>query len=116
MVTRKIIISFAAAATLGMGIPAATNVAQAWDMGNFMDPSEWFGNDDDYYGRRGGYGYGPYGWAAPYYGAPYATPYAAPVAPPVASPAASVAVAPVAAPVASPPPMPTLLCRMSSRP
>ncbi len=38
------------------------NIAQAFDMGNMMNPSRWFDNDDYYdrgYGR--GYGYGPYG-------------------------------------------------------
>jgi hypothetical protein len=41
------------------------NVAQAFDMGNMMNPGEWFGNDhdDDYYryGYGGPWGYGGYG-------------------------------------------------------
>lgn len=70
MVTKKIIISFAAAATLGMAVPAATNVAQAFDMGNMMNPGRWFDDDDDRYygGRYGGYGYGPYGYGGGPYG------------------------------------------------
>ena len=78
MVTKKIIISFAAAATLGIAVPAATNVAQAFDMGNMMNPGRWFDDDDDRYygGRYGRYGYGgpygygggPYGWGGPYGG------------------------------------------------
>lgn len=70
MVTRKIIITLAAAATLGIAAPAVMNVAQAFNMGNMMNPGEWFDDDDDRYygGRYGGYGYGPYG---PYGGGPY---------------------------------------------
>ena len=71
MVTRKIIITLAAAATLGVAVPAAVNVAQAFDMGNMMNPSRWFGDDDNdryYGGRYGGYGYGPYGWGGGPYG------------------------------------------------
>ncbi len=79
MVTRKIIISLAAAATLGIAVPAVTNVAEAF-MGNMMNPGRWFDDDDDdrYYGGRygrygyggpyGGYGGGPYGWGGPYGG------------------------------------------------
>jgi hypothetical protein len=51
--------------------------AQAFDMGNMMNPSKWMGNknkdrydddyyDDDFYGPPPGYGYGGYG--APGYG------------------------------------------------
>jgi hypothetical protein len=71
MVTRKIIISLAAAATLGIAVPAVTNVAQAFDMGNMMYPGRWFDDDDDRYGGRyGRYGYGggPYGWGGGPYG------------------------------------------------
>ena len=75
---RKIIISAVTATVLGTGILAATNVAHAFNMGNMMDPGEWFDDDDDYYrygrGGRGGYGgYGPYGYGGPYggYGGPY---------------------------------------------
>jgi hypothetical protein len=46
-------------------------------MGNMMNPSRWFNDNDRYdrYDRWGGpYGYGPYGggWGGPYgYGGPY---------------------------------------------
>jgi hypothetical protein len=72
------VVSSTAIATVLLG---ATNVAQAWNMGNMMNPGEWFDDDDDdyyrygrYYGR--GYGpYGPYGGYGPYgyggYGGPY---------------------------------------------
>ena len=50
---------------------AGVNAAQAFDMGDMMDPGEWFGggNDRDYYDRGyyGG-GYGPYGWGGGPYG------------------------------------------------
>ena len=72
---RKKIISVATATVLGMSILAATNVAQAFNMGNMMNPGEWFDDDDDYYRYGRGYGgYGPYGgYGGPYggYGGPY---------------------------------------------
>ena len=46
---RKNIISVATGTVLGMSILAATNVAQAFNMGNRMNPGEWFDDDDDYY-------------------------------------------------------------------
>ena len=53
---------------------AGVNAAQAFDMGDMMDPGEWFGggNDRDYYDRGyyGG-GYGPYGWGGGPYGYGY---------------------------------------------
>ena len=51
MMTRKIIISLAAVATLGIAVPAVTNVAEAFNMGNMMNPSRWFDNDNDRYYR-----------------------------------------------------------------
>jgi len=59
---------------------AATSVAQAWNMGNMMNPNKWFDDDDDdhyrhgrYYGRGYGYGpWGPYGGYGPY--GPYGYP------------------------------------------
>ncbi|MDX1409332.1 MAG: hypothetical protein R3330_14395 [Saprospiraceae bacterium] len=61
-VTRKTIISLAAVAALCAGNMAATGVAHAGNMFNFMNPNKWFGdNDRDYYRYRG-YGYGPYGY------------------------------------------------------
>ena len=73
---RKRIISVAKRTALGMAILAVTNVTQAFNMGNMMDPGEWFDNDDDYRydryygGRRGPYGYGggPYGYGGGPYG------------------------------------------------
>lgn len=74
---RTKIISVLAGTTLGMAMLATANVAQAFNMGNMMNPGEWFDNDDDYYrhdryygGRYGPYGYGggPYGWGGGPYG------------------------------------------------
>ena len=82
---RTKIISVLAGTSLGMAMLATANVAQAFNMGNMMNPGEWFDNDDDYYrhdryygGRYGPYGggygpygggYGPYGgWGGPYGG------------------------------------------------
>ena len=57
------------AAALAIAALAMTNPAHAF-FGNMMDPSEWFGNDDDDYYRR--YGYGPYGgWGGGPYGGGY---------------------------------------------
>jgi hypothetical protein len=68
-VSRKAIISAATVSTLGACLIATS--AHAF-MG-FMNPGEWFDdNDDDYYryGRWGGPygGYGPYGYGGPYGG------------------------------------------------
>jgi hypothetical protein len=72
---RKRIISVATGTALGIAILSVTNIAQAFDMGNMMNPGEWFDNDDDYRYRRGYGGYGgPYGgYGGPYggYGGPY---------------------------------------------
>ena len=71
---RKTILVAAIAGILG-GNLAMVNVAQAFNMGNMMNPGEWFDNDDDdrYYRRYGGYGpygggYGPYGGGYGTYG------------------------------------------------
>ena len=80
---RKKIIVVTTGTVLGMSILAATNIAQAFDMGNMMNPGEWFDDDDDYYrhGRGYGGGYGPYGYGGPYgggygpYGGGYGGPY-----------------------------------------
>ena len=65
---QKKVISVATGTVLGMAMLAVTNIAQAFDMGNMMNPGEWFDNDDDYYRYGRGYGgYGPYGG----YGGPY---------------------------------------------
>jgi hypothetical protein len=46
--------------------------AQAFNLGNMMNPSKWMGNnntDDNYYNRGPGYGYGGPGWGGyPGYG------------------------------------------------
>ena len=78
---RKKITSVATAAALGVAILAVTNIAHAFNMGNMLNPGEWFDNNDDdyyrygrgYYGGYGPYGYGPwgggpYGWGGPYGG------------------------------------------------
>jgi len=76
-VIQKNIISRLFVAALCVGGAAVFNVAQAFDMGNMMNPSRWFDNDrdrgyyrgyDPYYGGYGPYGYGgPYGgWGGPY--------------------------------------------------
>ena len=60
---RKTILVAAAIAGILGGNLVMVNVAQAFDMGNMMNPGKWFGDNDDdrYYRRYGGYGYGPYG-------------------------------------------------------
>jgi len=67
-VTRKILI-----AALGMAGLTLTGAAHAFNFGNMMNPSRWFGGNDDYYDR--GYyrygGYGPYGWGGPWGGGGY---------------------------------------------
>jgi len=72
---RKRIISVVAGTALGVALLATANVAQAFNMGNMMNPGEWFDDDDDdyyRYGRRGYGGHGPYGGYGPYgYGGPY---------------------------------------------
>ncbi len=60
---------------LAAGLATGMNAAQAF---NFMNPGDWFGNDNDYhdryyydryYGGYGPYGPGPYGgWGGPYGG------------------------------------------------
>ena len=73
------LVSSTAVATVLLG---AANVAQAFNMGNMMNPGDWFDDDDDDYYRYGRYygrGYGPYGpyggygGYGPYggYGGPY---------------------------------------------
>lgn len=61
-----------AATALGLAALTAVNAAQAFNMGNMMNPSRWF-NDNDrydrYHDRYGPYGWGgPYGWSGPYGG------------------------------------------------
>jgi len=69
---RKKIISVVTGTVLGMSILAAANVAQAFNMGNMMNPGEWFDDDDDYYRYGRGYGgYGPYGGGYGPYGGGY---------------------------------------------
>jgi hypothetical protein len=70
MANRKIMITAVSVVTLGMAVLGTMNVAQAFDMGNMMNPGRWFDDDDDRY--RGGYGryggYGPYGYGGGPYG------------------------------------------------
>jgi hypothetical protein len=68
-VIRKTALSVVSVAVLVFASAATTNVAQAFDFGNMMNPSRWFSDNDrydrGYYGR--GYGpYGGYGWGGPY--------------------------------------------------
>ena len=69
----KTIISLTALTVLATGM----NVARAFDFGDMMNPSDWFGgnnHDRDYYDRGYYGGYGPYGWGGPYgggWGGPY---------------------------------------------
>jgi hypothetical protein len=76
-VIRKTILARLSVAALCAGGILASNVAQAFDFGNMMNPSRWFDNDRhydrDYYRYGGPYGYGPYGggWGGPYGYGPY---------------------------------------------
>lgn len=65
---RRTIISVASVAVLCLADVALLNVAQAFDMGNMMNPSRWFDNDNDYYDRGYYGGYGPYGYGGGPYG------------------------------------------------
>jgi hypothetical protein len=82
-VNRTKLFSVTAALTVGLGSLVTGQMAQAFDFGNMMNPSRWFGGDrdryyDDYrygyggpYGRWGGpygWGGGPYGWGGGPYG------------------------------------------------
>ena len=72
---KKMLIALSSTAAMTV-LLTATNIAHAFNMGNMMNPGEWFDDDDDdyyrhgrYYGRGygpygpyGGYGYGPYGY------------------------------------------------------
>jgi CubicO group peptidase (beta-lactamase class C family) len=63
----KTILSLMALTALATGM----NVAQAFDFGDMMNPSDWFGgnhHDRDYYDRGYYGGYGPYGWGGGPYG------------------------------------------------
>lgn len=71
---QKKIIAGLSGVTLLVGVAAVSNVAQAFDFGNMMNPSRWFDSNNDryydrgYYGGYGPYGYGPYGYGGPYGG------------------------------------------------
>jgi hypothetical protein len=67
-----------AAMAIGLAALTAGSAAQAFNMGNMMNPSRWFNDNDRYdrydrnWGGPYGGGYGPYGWGGPYgYGGPY---------------------------------------------
>ncbi len=67
---RKKILTIVSSTAVATVLLSAANVAQAFNMGNMMNPGEWFDDDDDDYYRHGRYygrGYGPYGG----YGGPY---------------------------------------------
>jgi hypothetical protein len=63
------ILAAAIAAAIGIGGAVTTGIAQADGMFSFMNPFEWFDDDDDW--DRWRYRYGPYGWGGPW-GGPYA--------------------------------------------
>lgn len=67
--TRRIVVSLAAGAVLGMGCLTQMDIAQA-GMFDMMNPSKWFNSNDRdrYYGGYGPYGYGggPYGYGGPW--------------------------------------------------
>ena len=66
---RKKILTLVSSTMLATILLGAANVAQAWNMGNMMNPGEWFDDDDDDYYRHGRYygrGYGPWGPYGPY--------------------------------------------------
>lgn len=69
---RKTIFARLSVAAFCVGGIVAFNVAQAFNIGNMMNPSRWFDNDRydrDYYRYGGPYGgYGPYGWGGGPYG------------------------------------------------
>jgi len=69
-VIRKTVLSILSVAVLLGANAALLNDARAFDMGNMMNPSRWFDNDDrydrGYYRGYGPYGYGPYGYGGPY--------------------------------------------------
>jgi hypothetical protein len=61
--SKTVFLAAAIAGILGTNL-VMVNVAQAFDMGNMMNPKKWFDDDDDHYYRRyygGPYGYGGYG-------------------------------------------------------
>ncbi len=68
---RKTVVSLAAALAFSLGSAALTNVAQAGNFWDMMDPGRCFGNDDRDWGYRGYgpgryYAGGPYDWGDPY--------------------------------------------------
>jgi hypothetical protein len=69
-VNRQKLLSLTVAVAAGLGALGAVGQAQAFNFGDMMNPSRWFGGDRDrYYDRGYGYGYGgPYGWGGPYGG------------------------------------------------
>ena len=68
--TNKVIFRRAVLVVCSTAMLTAAGVGHAFDMGNMMNPSKWFGGgnrDRDYYGD--GYGGGPgYGYGGPGYG------------------------------------------------
>ncbi len=93
---KAMLLAMSTLAALNLGGLSLTNIAQAADFGDWMNPSKWFGGNGDrddygpgYYGGRGyggpgyGYGYGAPGYAygAPGYGHGAPARQAAPAAP-----------------------------------
>ena len=50
---RKKILTLVSSTAIATVLLGATNVAQAWNMGNMMNPGEWFDDDDDDHSPRG---------------------------------------------------------------
>lgn len=67
-VIRKTALSALTVAALVFADAATINVAQAFDLGNMMNPSRWFDDNDRYDRGYYGRGYGPWGYG---YGGPY---------------------------------------------
>ena len=68
---RSKLLSVTAAMTVGLGSLVTAQMAHAFNFGDMMNPSRWFGGDRDRY--YDDYRYGPYGYGGPYgrYGGPY---------------------------------------------
>ncbi len=68
---RKMVVSLAVALAFGFGSVTLTNVSQADNFWEMMDPGRCFSDDDRDWGYRGygpgrRYAGGPYGWDFPY--------------------------------------------------
>jgi hypothetical protein len=74
----KVILKRAAILAFGVAMVAGSGASYAFNMGNMMNPNQWFGSknksrdrdsyDDRYYDRGYGYGGPGYGYGGPGYG------------------------------------------------